>query len=69
MRPKRRVFFLSCRAIVMGYNLKGVEDLVLSVEILAGIYSGNYTWWNDTVFQELNPNVTFPQTRINVVAR
>ena len=61
------------RAIVMGYNLKELDDqdhsLVLSVDILAGIYGGNYTWWNDTVFQELNPNVTFPEARIKVVAR
>ena len=61
------------RAIVMGYNLKTLEEqdhtLVLSVDILAGIYGGNYTWWNDTVFQELNPNVTFPDERIKVVAR
>ena len=62
-----------CRAIVIGYNLPELvaqdHDLVLSVEILAGIYNGNYTWWNDTVFQELNPNVTFPEKEIGVVAR
>ncbi len=58
---------------MMGYNLPGLvqqkQDLVLSVEILAGIYSGNYTWWNDSVFRELNPDVIFPNKTIQVVAR
>ncbi len=58
---------------MIGYNLPGLRaqeyDLVLNVQVLAGIYSGRYTAWNDSVFQQLNPNVSFPNTSIEVVAR
>ncbi len=58
---------------MIGYNLpEFTEDsetkrpayqLVLSMEVIAGIYNGTFTYWNDPVFTQLNPNITFPDKR------
>jgi serine/threonine protein kinase/ABC-type phosphate transport system substrate-binding protein len=45
------------------------QQLKLSLEQLVGIYNGTYTHWNDTTFTENNPNITFPNAKIIVLAR
>src|SRR6218665_1518617 len=60
---------LRCRAVVLGYNLPGVENLILTRDQLVGIYNGTYGFWNDLVFVVLNPKVAFPAAPIIPVAR
>lgn len=56
--------------VVPVYNLPSVnEDLVFSGEVLAGIYSGSITHWDDPQIAELNPGVTLPDLMITVVHR
>lgn len=47
--------------IVLAYHLDGV-DLVLNGAVLAGIFSGAITRWNDPAITELNPGVAFPDS-------
>ncbi|KAK3104494.1 hypothetical protein FSP39_003380, partial [Pinctada imbricata] len=56
-------------AIVIGYNLVLNEKLKLTREQIVGIYNGTYTYWNETTFQQTNPNSTMPNEKIIVVAR
>src|SRR5256885_13170887 len=52
-------------------NLKGVapEQLRLTGELLADIYLGKVTKWNDPAISSLNPAVQLPATAISVVHR
>lgn len=56
-------------AVVMAYNLQGIESLNLSGDVVADIYSGNITMWNDSRIAELNPGKTLPAERIIPVFR
>jgi len=52
-------------------NLKGVatEELRLTGEVLADIYLGKVTKWNDAAIAKLNTGVQLPATAISVVHR
>jgi phosphate transport system substrate-binding protein len=57
-------------AVVPVYNLPGVSgDLRFSGPVLADIYLGKITKWNDAQLAKLNPGVTLPATDIAVVHR
>lgn len=56
-------------AVVVAYNLKGIDNLTLSGDIIADIFSGKITQWNDSRIKELNPNITLPQSNIVPVFR
>jgi phosphate transport system substrate-binding protein len=58
-------------AVVAAYNLEELGDtpLNLSGEVLANIFLGNITNWNDPAIAELNPNATLPDAQISVVHR
>ena len=56
-------------AVVIAYNLPGVQDLKLSGEIVADIYLGKITKWNDKAIAELNPGLQLPDQEINPVYR
>src|SRR5262245_53899612 len=56
-------------AVVPVYNLKDVPELKLTGDVLAGIFLGKVTRWNDAAIQELNPGVTLPGDPITVVHR
>src|SRR5262249_43941842 len=57
-------------AIVPAYNLEGItEPLRFTGPVLADIYLGNITKWNDKALQDLNPKATLPDKEINVVYR
>ena len=57
-------------AVVPIYNLPGVSnDLKFSPEVLADIYLGKITNWNDGRIAKDNPGVKLPDTKINVVHR
>ena len=57
--------------IVIVVNLDGVADgqLKLTPDVLAGIFMGTTTQWDDPSIKDLNPGMTLPATRINVVHR
>jgi phosphate transport system substrate-binding protein len=50
-------------------NLPGVSSLKLSGDVLAKIYMGQITTWNDTAISTLNSGVTLPATPIVPVRR
>jgi phosphate transport system substrate-binding protein len=56
-------------AVVPTYNLPGVEELNLTGEVLADIFLGNVTRWNDPAIAELNPDADLPDEPIQVVHR
>lgn len=68
--PAPVVEFPTCSgAVVMAFNLKGIQDLKLTPEVLAGIYLGKIKKWNDPALVQLNPGVQFPNLPITVVYR
>jgi len=57
-------------AVVLVYNLDGVEGgLKLTPDVLANIYLGKITRWNDPKIAELNKTVTLPNADIVVSHR
>ncbi len=56
--------------VVPAYNLKEVkEPLRFTGEVLADIFLGRITRWNDSRLQQLNPGVPLPNQEIAVVHR
>ena len=56
-------------AVAVGYNLEGVDGLTLSGPVLADIFLGNITSWDDPAIAELNPGVVLPSEDIIVAHR
>jgi len=56
-------------AVVIAYNLPIEGRLRLSGDVIADIYLGKITRWNDRRIAELNPNVELPDEEIIVVKR
>ncbi len=57
-------------ATLVSYNVKGAPaKLKLSGPLLANIYLGKVTEWNDPAIAALNPGATLPVTRIRPVFR
>src|SRR5262252_9099192 len=57
-------------AVVPVYNLPGVSaELKFTEQMLADIYMGKITKWNDPAIAKANPGVKFPATDITVVHR
>jgi phosphate transport system substrate-binding protein len=57
-------------AVVIAYNVEGVaKGLKLSGDVLADIYLGKITQWNDPRITEQNAGVALPSTSIVVVHR
>ena len=56
-------------AVVLAYNIDGVEDLKLSGEVIAQIFAGEITMWNDERLVVLNPGVELPAEMIVPVFR
>jgi phosphate transport system substrate-binding protein len=55
---------------VPAYNVSGApEGLKLSGEVLAGIYLGEITSWDDPAIAKLNPGASLPSTKITPVYR
>ncbi|MHB1911774.1 MAG: phosphate ABC transporter substrate-binding protein PstS, partial [Acidimicrobiales bacterium] len=51
------------------YNLPGVANLKLTGNILAQMYQGKITKWNDAAIAAVNPGVTLPNTTVVPVRR
>ena len=59
---------LSSTAVI--YNLPGVpNNLKLTGAVIANIYLGNITKWNDAAIAKINPGVNLPDTKITPVWR
>lgn len=56
-------------AVVMAYNLPEVKDLQLTGDIVADIFLGKITQWNDSRIQAANPGTSLPAKTINPVYR
>ena len=56
-------------AVVVAYNLDGVDELKLTGELVADIFAGEVKMWNDTRLAELNPDVKLPSEPIIPVYR
>lgn len=56
-------------AVVPTYNLAGVSQLNLSGEVLADIFLGKITSWDDAAIKSLNPGADLPSAMITVVHR
>jgi phosphate transport system substrate-binding protein len=54
--------------ITLSYNLSGVSKLQLTAPVIANIFQGKITTWNNAAIKADNPGVTLPSTPI-VVAR
>jgi phosphate transport system substrate-binding protein len=55
--------------IAIAYNLSGVTGLKLDATVLAGIFSGKITTWNDPAIKALNPSASLPSSSINLEVR
>lgn len=56
-------------AVVLAYNLEGVDKLNLSGELIADIFSGEVKMWNDPRLVAINPGVNLPAEAIIPVFR
>ncbi|MEW2082174.1 phosphate ABC transporter substrate-binding protein PstS [Streptomyces sp. NPDC005283] len=55
--------------IALGYNVSGVENLVLDAPTLAKIFDSEITRWNAPAIQRLNPGLQLPPTHIIALHR
>ena len=55
--------------IAVAFNLKGVDELNLGPEQIAGIFAQEITKWNDPAIAEINPDADLPGTAITPVNR
>jgi phosphate transport system substrate-binding protein len=53
----------------LGFNVPGVKKLDLSGSVIAGIYFGKITKWNDPKIKKLNPKAHLPGTAITPIYR
>ena len=60
---------IAVSAQAVNYNLPGITNLKLSGDVIAQIYEGTITTWNDPKIAALNPGVTLPATAIVPVRR
>jgi phosphate transport system substrate-binding protein len=56
-------------AVVVAYNLEGVAGLKLSSEVIAGIFLGQISKWNDARIAKLNAGMKLPAEPIAVAYR
>ena len=51
-------------AVVLAYNVAGVNSLILPAKVIAGIYANTIKTWNDPAITAANPGVTLPAATI-----
>jgi len=56
-------------AVVLTYNLDGVDKLTLDATTVAKIFTGKITKWDDAAIKALNSGVSLPSTNIVTVHR
>ena len=55
--------------IAIAYNVKGVKNLVLTADLVAKIFTGKVSTWNDPAIKAVNKGVNLPSAKISVFAR
>lgn len=55
--------------IAIGYNLSGVDNLVLDAATIGNIFNSKITYWDDAAIKALNSGVTLPHTKIQAFHR
>ncbi|MFM9370915.1 phosphate ABC transporter substrate-binding protein PstS [Streptomyces sp. Da 82-17] len=55
--------------VALGFNLPGVDELVLDAPTLAKLFDGRIDSWDDPRVAELNPGVDLPSTPVHPVHR
>ncbi|MBE8478199.1 phosphate ABC transporter substrate-binding protein PstS [Streptomyces justiciae] len=55
--------------IAVGFNVPGVDKLVLNAETLAKIFDSKITNWNDAAIKKLNPDAKLPDLKIQAFHR
>ncbi|MBV9451560.1 MAG: phosphate ABC transporter substrate-binding protein PstS [Streptosporangiaceae bacterium] len=55
--------------IAIAYNLPGIKGLKLDPAVLAQIFQGQITSWNNSAITALNPGVSLPSTAITLAVR
>ena len=55
--------------IAVAFNVKGVDKLNLTPQLIAKIFAGKITAWNDPAIQAANKGVQLPSTKISVFFR
>ncbi|MDX3076465.1 phosphate ABC transporter substrate-binding protein PstS [Streptomyces sp. MI02-7b] len=55
--------------IAIGYNVSGVDNLVLDAPTLAKIFDSKITNWDDAAIKKLNPDAKLPSTKIQTFHR
>ncbi|ULE35680.1 phosphate ABC transporter substrate-binding protein PstS [Mycobacterium sp. IDR2000157661] len=55
--------------VAMAYNLEGVDGLVVNADVLARIFQGQITKWNDPAIAALNEGKNLPDQNITPVYR
>jgi phosphate transport system substrate-binding protein len=56
-------------AVVIAYNLPGVDNLNMTPDLLEGIFTGAITKWNDAKIKSVNEGANLPDLKIAVVYR
>ena len=59
--------YVSPLAVV--FNLKGINSLNMSADVIAKIFDGKITMWNDPAIADANPGVSLPNLAITPVHR
>jgi phosphate transport system substrate-binding protein len=60
---------LAVASVQVYYNLPGIKSLNLNGTVLAQIYTGKITTWNDPAIAKLNPGVSLPSMKIVTLHR
>jgi phosphate transport system substrate-binding protein len=55
--------------ITLSYNLSGVTNLKLDATVIADIFQGKITSWNNSAITALNSGTTLPNTPITIAVR
>ena len=55
--------------IALAYKLSGVTDLTLTPSVIAQIFTGKITTWNDSKIAAINSGVSLPSSAIKVIYR
>ncbi|MDT5242146.1 MAG: phosphate transport system substrate-binding protein, partial [Mycobacterium sp.] len=55
--------------VAMAYNIDGVDKLVVNADLLAKIFQGQITKWNDPAIAALNSGATLPDADIKPIYR
>lgn len=56
-------------AVVVAFNLPGINELKLSREVLVDIFIGDIEYWDNESIKQLNPEVNLPHEKIKVIHR